>query len=35
MDLRMRPRSEKFFTLISRVGPNVGERAGDDTTERS
>ena len=27
MGLRMQPRSEKFFTLISKVGPNVVESA--------
>jgi hypothetical protein len=43
----MQPRSEKFFTLISKAGPNVVERAailtefddtehaGDDTTKIS
>ncbi len=25
MGLRMQPRSEKFFTLISKAGPNVVE----------
>ena len=27
MGLRMQPRSEKFFTLISKAGPNVVESA--------
>jgi hypothetical protein len=27
MGLRMQPRSEKFFTPISKVGPNVVESA--------
>ena len=27
MGLRMQPRSEKFFTLLSKAGPNVVESA--------
>ncbi len=29
MGLRMQPRSEKFFTLISKAGPNVVESCLD------
>jgi uncharacterized protein Yka (UPF0111/DUF47 family) len=28
MGLRMQPRSEKIFTLVSKAGPNVVESAG-------
>jgi hypothetical protein len=31
MGLRMQPRSEKFFTLISKAGPNVVESAASLT----
>jgi hypothetical protein len=32
MGLRMQPRSEKFFTLISKAGPNVVESAASLTS---